>query len=479
MYCVGCQVRHPEQLGDGNCNPRRGYNTAACGYDSQGDGDGDCCNNDVPRKYCRNPESVFYYKRCSDCDDKDCEELGEDWRNYLGDKVCQNGRGERGPTKFNFACEKFNFDDGDCLCPATCHGRTCNEWLELDPFIDCHTLQARYDCDCGGCSLCQERGCTNKKLDCDYLIDNWVENGENIGPRIGCGYLQLQGISDCNGCACLSQALPHPLFADIVEKSSCKPTCKGKTCNYWVSVGQTCADLRDKYKCDCSGCSRCPQKPVKVRCEANGCLQGNCESMSTEMTLFNSQGGPWTCEKMVSINGCDCTGYSTVGDLCKCVAESATGNCPRSCAIGSSILTCDEIIDDAPKLFLNSHRQTCGSLENEYGCDCSGCQCARASACPDSCHGFSCDVWLHYNAGDGRDKGLATCKDLETEHGCDCSGCICDSDVVPKTARCEKSRDCEVGYYCAETPHESMSFTIRDCYPCTDEHNKKCTDYGW
>merc|ERR1712054_600126 len=36
-------------------------------------------------------------------------------------------------------------------CPATCHGHTCDHWIEEVSYT-CDSLESNYDCDCGGCA---------------------------------------------------------------------------------------------------------------------------------------------------------------------------------------------------------------------------------------------------------------------------------------------------------------------------------------
>ena len=65
---------------------------------------------------------------------------------------------------------------------------------------------------------------------------------------------------------------------------------------------------------------------------------------------------------------------------------------------------------------------TCGELESEYRCDCSGCNCEvvlETASCASTCYGYSCDVL--------ETAGGCMCGWLESAAGCDCSGCDCES----------------------------------------------------
>jgi len=84
---------------------------------------------------------------------------------------------------------------------------------------------------------------------------------------------------------------------------------------------------------------------------------------------------------------------------------------------------------------------TCTELQDVYGCDCGGCECAEwqpqsppsspspppspgappspppaPATCDADCFGYDCDFWV---------ENLYTCPDLESAYGCDCSGCMC------------------------------------------------------
>ena len=70
-------------------------------------------------------------------------------------------------------------------------------------------------------------------------------------------------------------------------------------------------------------------------------------------------------------------------------------------------------------------------LTGRSGCDCSGCDCA-VDSCSKSCHGLSCDDIMHMGDDEalfGRYFGHATCNSIEEQYGCDCSGCLrCEED---------------------------------------------------
>jgi len=53
----------------------------------------------------------------------------------------------------------------------------------------------------------------------------------------------------------------------------------------------------------------------------------------------------------------------------------------------------------------------CGSLENDYGCQCGGCSHCQ---CPASCFGYTCNDWVVNGY---------TCEELEQDYGCYCNAC--------------------------------------------------------
>jgi hypothetical protein len=68
---------------------------------------------------------------------------------------------------------------------------------------------------------------------------------------------------------------------------------------------------------------------------------------------------------------------------------------------------------------------SCKSLEQEYGCDCTGCKCnIDHKSCNNKlallkCNGKSCDQWLVQSGG------ALTCQTLEKDFKCSCAGCGC------------------------------------------------------
>jgi len=67
---------------------------------------------------------------------------------------------------------------------------------------------------------------------------------------------------------------------------------------------------------------------------------------------------------------------------------------------------------------------SCKSLEEEYGCDCSGCACkidhmsCANKLAKKKCNGKSCDEWILLDRA-------VTCALLEKDFKCSCSGCAC------------------------------------------------------
>lgn len=86
--------------------------------------------------------------------------------------------------------------------------------------------------------------------------------------------------------------------------------------------------------------------------------------------------------------------YTTAGVI--------TSRCKSDNCFGSS---CDDFV---------ALGESCSRLENVFGCDCDGCDCAEDTPCPSTCYGNDCD----YYASLGWE-----CSSLENEMDCDCTGC--------------------------------------------------------
>jgi hypothetical protein len=86
--------------------------------------------------------------------------------------------------------------------------------------------------------------------------------------------------------------------------------------------------------------------------------------------------------------------YTTAGVI--------TSNCRSDNCFGSS---CDDFV---------ALGESCSRLEDVFGCDCDGCDCAEDTACPSTCYGNDCN----YYASLGWE-----CSSLENEMDCDCTGC--------------------------------------------------------
>lgn len=159
--------------------------------------------------------------------------------------------------------------------------------------------------------------------------------------------------------------------------------------------------------------------------------------------------GGWTCETNEQEYGCDCSG-------CDCPADSAspspttTGNlCPATCLGGQ---TCDEIVTESPDTY------TCPMLEGGlFGCDCTGCVCAGAGDDAAASGGGDCPATCN---GQTCDQQIAytglSCYVLEWAQGCDCTGCACD----------EGATDGDDGSLCQDT-----------AVPLVDSEGFGCTFY--
>lgn len=189
----------------------------------------------------------------------------------------------------------------------------------------------------------------------------------------------------------------------------------------------------------------------------------------------NSSSGAMNTSQILSCNnfvdaGLTCEEAEAAGcsgcDSCGCVAETTTSaGCGGTC--NDLYLSCDELVE-----FF-----TCSELTNPVfdGCGCDSCGCVEAfteTTCEDNCMEFeSCDFWVSQTMS-GRN--FYTCENLEDNYGCDCSGCECvePDTTTPEPKSCSETTscldlDCEtVATISGFAYHELESLYGCDCEDC-------------
>jgi len=132
---------------------------------------------------CERPE-------CNDCNGLDCNSF----RSFIGDGICDDGSDQMG-YHFDFMCEDFNYDNGDCATHAStdsatfdcadCNGRDCTGKLDslgdgfCDAWFDLSFNCAEYNFDEGDCGDAQTSTleCADcNGIDCTYY-DQYVGDG--------------------------------------------------------------------------------------------------------------------------------------------------------------------------------------------------------------------------------------------------------------------------------------------------------------
>jgi hypothetical protein len=243
------------------------------------------------------------YGDCTDCAGL-CYAIGEwnyadgpVWPNYspgwVGNSMCDDGTW----SPFNFACDKFNCDEGDCLseCGECCCGAT--------------TTHQGYVCDAYGAPSADE---------CFVVpYPDWDES--YIGLQCDC----TTGVWDCNG-QCLEPDDPLAYLLD------CHGVCKAPYYVLYAAEDGMCDDswACEEYDCDSGDCGewnaeigRCIIPCLETDCD------GTCyktEDQSYESWIGNGacDDGSWTpfnfaCDEFNCDEGdclddcgnCCCNGY--------------------------------------------------------------------------------------------------------------------------------------------------------------------------
>ena len=314
-------------------------------------------------------------------------------------------------------------DIGTGVCSETCHGYTCDYWL--DQRYSCAELEST--CDCSGCPRCA--GECNYHDECP--TGEYCNSIHICFPCEGCQLYSDAVDGVCPGkCHCSNHSdCPAETFcnknhdcwacdecglAKLNEWSSiddtcpcdghqgCEETCHGHSCDYWTNY--ECSELEDTFGCDCSGCARCY--------ENSGCSNN-----------YHCPEGHY-CDRWKNCRECE---------FCDTYDDAITGSCPSKCDAQRCVNSCVNETCDS----WTGH--TCTELETDFGCNCDGCDWCT-EGCPETCHGHTCDYWLSANKE-------YTCNILEENFGCDCWGCATCPEVVGSA--CSTHTDCAEGTeYC-------------------------------
>lgn len=140
-------------------------------------------------------------------------------------------------------------------------------------------------------------------------------------------------------------------------------------------------------------------------------------------------------------------------------SSSSGGSCNETCLFN----TCDYWVAFDPEY-------TCGMLEANYSCDCSGCACFEVhDKCNANCFGSDCDEYVSLGY---------SCSDLEATYGCDCKGCDCRTaeSVIP----CNASEQCPSGQFCGSLNGlvTDSSQPLIGCIACNVGLSDTCSSMG-
>jgi hypothetical protein len=131
----------------------------------------------------------------------------------------------------------------------------------------------------------------------------------------------------------------------------------------------------------------------------------------------------YTCQNLEDNYGCDCSG-------CKCQSTSTTTTPDDDCATTTSCLEMDcQTVSEMSGLSYYA-------LEEHYGCDCAGCP----GCDPEGCDGYSCEDWQAVFSGNDN---FVICDALESQLGCDCSGCDCATTTTTTTTTITCQTTCD------------------------------------
>lgn len=366
-------------------------------------------------------------------------------------------------------------------CVDSCQG--CNslfdafDYAGFDMFENdyfCSDIETDFNLDCRDCGCLLPDVCDEKILFASNSTRNSTNPYGNRAYDLSCNQLSELGLncneietytnlhelgSPCADCAC-----------DVsTEEDMCNVPCGGGqyggntssgflnesqilTCYDFVSAGFSCQVAAEAgcTECGMCGCQNETTTPPET-----------CDSECNDLSLScNELVEHFTCLELEAdvFDGCGC-------NQCGCENETVVEVCGTGCMEG---MTCDEWVSTNMS---NRYFYTCEILEENYGCNCDGCECLEftseppadancaTSSClemdcetvqgmtglsfydledlydcdctgcagcdPVGCDGVSCDIW-QAELVDGFGAPLVTCEELESSiDGCDCHGCSC------------------------------------------------------
>ena len=234
----------------------------------------------------------------------------------------------------------------------------------------------------------------------------------------------------------------------------CPATCYGLTCDDWVETGEeySCSLLESEHGCSCANCD-CTDvtlSPTSTQAPTVSQVPTLLPSTTRRPTpapslCLNTNRGArdqrsFGCPAYLTNPGwCgnfDDEAFSSVDMCCGCgggattpfptpVPTTASPTATRGPTLGPTEAVCAETCYGASCEYWHMHGYSCAENEDEYGCDCSGCECYEE--CAYTCLGaYTCDYHV-FAVGFSR-----SCAVLAYDYNCDCSGCACPGETVER-----------------------------------------------
>ena len=275
---------------------------------------------------------------------------------------------------------------------------------------------------------------------------------------------------DCSGCGCRT---PDDCDAAVLFTSanskSINPDLYDISCNQLSALGRSCQEIalytafhNIAGTCDTCGCDATTAAPFCDQPCGGGQFGGNSSSgvLGTEEILSCNDlvAADFSCEEAVEIG---CTGCESCG--CQAITTTTvvveTG-CNVDC--NDLYLSCNDLV----------LHFTCDELQHSIfdGCGCGDCGCVeefiQPLTCGNSClENMPCDYWIDTEMSNRK---FYTCQNLEDSYGCDCSGCECASTNITITPP-----SCDTGTGCLEMPCDIVSvasgftfFELEELFQC-------------
>jgi len=197
-------------------------------------------------------------------------------------------------------------------CPVIQDGKTCEDWIQVNPEYTCDQLMAE-GFSCAGCDCHPYIPFDCPMIQAGKNCDQWYEETKDSAQPYTCDFLEAQG-HHCGGCWC-QRPTPDPTAAPTHKptKTPCEPIAQGKNCDEWFALNHdyTCENLSqsgyDCYGCECLGYTHLPtQKPTPLTSQQ--CVPvyhgKNCDQWYESNHLY-------TCEFLENLGhncmGCHCT----------------------------------------------------------------------------------------------------------------------------------------------------------------------------